>query len=72
MATKQTKPDWLKAKVRTAHMAMDIDGTLDGALPDVFMMIGSKERREKVIAKINEIHAGMCEREAERAGSAYE
>lgn len=70
MATKQAKPDWLKAKVRTTRMAMDIDGTLDGALPDVFMMIGSKERREKVIAKINEIHTGMCEREAERAAAA--
>ncbi|WP_333998262.1 hypothetical protein [Burkholderia orbicola] len=70
MATKQTKPDTLKAKVRTARMSMDIDGTLDGSLPDVFMMISSKERREKVIAKINEIHVRMCEREAERADAA--
>jgi hypothetical protein len=69
MATKQAKPDWLKAKVRTARMAMDIDGTLDGALPDVFMMIDSKERREKVLAKFNEIHLRMCEFEAERAAA---
>lgn len=66
MATrKQTKPDWLKAKVRTARMAMDIDGPLDSALPDVFLMIGTAERRNKVIEKIKEIHAGMCESEAE-------
>ncbi|MDN7897172.1 hypothetical protein QZM82_13325 [Burkholderia cepacia] len=70
MTTKQAKPDSLKAKVRTARMAMDIDGTLDGALPDVFMMIETKERREAVIAKIHEVHARMCEYEAERQAAA--
>lgn len=69
MAAKQQKPDWLKAKVRTARMSMDIDGTLDGALPDVFMMIGSRERREKVLVRINQIHAQMNQREAEKAAA---
>lgn len=70
MATKQAKPDSLTAKVRTSHLSMDIKGTLDGSLPNVFMMIDTKERREAVIAKIQEVHARMCEREAERQAAA--
>jgi len=72
MATKQAKPDWLKAKVRTSRMSMDIDGTLDGALPDVFMMIGTKARREAVIAKVVEIHESMCAHEVQREAAAKE
>lgn len=64
--TKQPKPDWLKAKVRTARMSMDIDGTLDGALPDVFLMIGTRARREKVLKKITEVHESLNQKEDER------
>ena len=51
---------------------MDIDGTLDGALPDVFMMIGTKARREAVIAKVVEIHESMCAHEVQREAAAKE
>ncbi|AOK33935.1 hypothetical protein [Burkholderia cenocepacia] len=70
MATKQPKPDSLKAKVRTSRMSMDISGTLDDALSDVFMMIDTKERREAVIAKLQDVHVRMCEYEAERQAAA--
>jgi hypothetical protein len=67
MATaKQAKPDWLKAKVRTSRMTMDIDGPLKSALPDMIYMLDAKGR-ERVIAKMQEIHADICKREAEQA-----
>jgi hypothetical protein len=66
MATKQAKPDWLKAKVRTSRMTMDIDGPLKAALPDMIYMLDAKGR-ESVIAKMQEIHAGICQREVEQA-----
>lgn len=66
-AIKTLRPDTLKARVRTERVAMDIDGTLDGALPDVFAMIGTAARREAVLAKFNEVHARLCNFESERA-----
>jgi hypothetical protein len=63
--TKQAKPDWLKAKVRTSRMTMDIDGPLKSALPDMIYMLDSKGR-ESVIAKMQKIHADICLREAEQ------
>jgi hypothetical protein len=64
--TKQAKPDWLKAKVRTSRMTMDIDGPLKSALPDMIYMLDAKGR-ETVIAKMQAIHADICQREAEQA-----
>lgn len=61
--TKVMKPDWLKAKVRTSRMTMDIDGPLKSALPDLLCMLDAKGR-ELVIAKMQEIHANICKREA--------
>jgi hypothetical protein len=66
MATKQAKPDWLKAKVRTSRMTMDIDGPLKSALPDMIYMLDAKGR-EAVIAKMQRLHADICQREAEQA-----
>lgn len=64
--TKQPKPDWMKAKIRTSRMTMDIDGPLKGALPDCIYMLDAKGR-ESVIAKMQAIHADICQREAEQA-----
>jgi hypothetical protein len=64
--TKQAKPDWLKAKVRTSRMTMDIDGPLKSALPDMIYMLDAKGR-ETVIAKMQAIHADICKHEAEQA-----
>jgi len=66
---KVTKPDWLKAKVRTSRMTMDIDGPLKAALPDLLYMLDAKGR-ESVIAKMQEIHADICKREAEQPEAA--
>jgi hypothetical protein len=63
---KQPKPDWLKAKVRTSRMTMDIDGPLKSALPDLLYMLDTPSR-EKALKKMQEIHASICEREKEAA-----
>jgi hypothetical protein len=51
-------------------MTMEIDGSIDGAMPEIMFMIDSKERREKIIAKINEIHTNMCTRADEASAAA--
>jgi len=64
-AAKQAKPDWLKAKVHTSRMTMDIDGPLKAALPDLLYMLDTPSR-EKALAKMKEIHDDICKREQEQ------
>ncbi|WP_369072872.1 hypothetical protein [Burkholderia gladioli] len=63
--TKAPKCDWLKAKVRTARMTMEIDGPLRHAICDVFIMLGDKDR-EAVIAEMKERHESMLARAQEQ------
>lgn len=70
MATRaKPKANWLKAKVRTERMTMDIEGPLLSSIVHLFIMAGSKEKREKLLAEMQEAHADMCKREAEKAAA---
>lgn len=59
--------DTIKAKVKTATMTMDINGPLDGAIGEIFVMVKTPERREKIIADLQKTHASMVEWEREKA-----
>jgi hypothetical protein len=63
MATKQPKPDWLKAKVRTSRMTMDIDGPLKSSIPDLIYMLNAEDRAY-VIERMQAKHADICQLEA--------
>lgn len=68
MATR--KKNWIKAKIWTESMTVDMEGPLLGAVVHVFIMLGSKEAREKVLAEIHAAHVDMCQREQEKAEAA--
>ncbi len=68
MATRaKPKTNWIKAKIRTEQMVVDLEGPLKSSLVHVFIMVGTKEDREKLLDEFQKAHADMCEREAEAA-----
>lgn len=65
MATRaKPKTNWLKAKVRTERMVVDLEGPLKSSLVHIFIMVGTKEDREKLLKEFHEAHVDMCKREA--------
>ena len=68
MATK--RKNWLKAKIWTESMTVDMEGPLLSSIVSMFIVAGSKEKREKLLADMQKAHADMCEREQARAEAA--
>jgi hypothetical protein len=70
MATRVKKVNWIKGKVWTERMTMEIEGPLLSSLVHMFIMAGSKEKREKLLDEFQKAHADMCEREAQKPAEA--
>ena len=69
-ASKATaKPNWIKAKIRTARMTSEIEGPLMATLPDLILFFNAEERL-KIIAKMNEVHERLLKIAAERDAAA--
>lgn len=56
----------ITASVRTPRMTMRISGALDTSLPDIFVMVSGKNRREAVLEQLAKVHADMTAREEAR------
>lgn len=68
MATR--KKNWIKAKIWNESMTVDLEGPLLGSVVHVFIMLGSKEAREKVLDEMQKAHIDMCEREQAKSEAA--
>lgn len=64
---RSTRTNFAKAKIWTARMTSEIEGTISGVSLMTFQSISGKEAREEVLRLMQEWHAEATARELERA-----
>jgi hypothetical protein len=57
----------IRASVKTPRMTMTIAGPLYSSIPEIFVMVGDRQRREAILEQMHQVHADMTQREGQLA-----
>ena len=59
-----------KVRLRTATVKAELEGPITACAVDLLRFVRDRAAREKVLERMREVHADMCEREDEKARQA--